>query len=115
MQHDTTMNQRMDQRMILAPRMIQSMEILQLPIMALQERIAQELEENPMLERPESEPEPAAAADVSGATEVAEPPPQEPVEKPVEQKELVVDSDHNNEEDFERLLNMPDDWQEDDY
>ena len=30
--------------------MIQSMEILQLPIMALQERIEQEMEENPMLE-----------------------------------------------------------------
>ena len=33
----------------LAPRMIQSMEILQLPILALQERIDQELEENPIL------------------------------------------------------------------
>ena len=32
--------------MKLAPRMIQSMEILQLPIQALQERIDQELEEN---------------------------------------------------------------------
>ena len=36
--------------MILAPRMIQSMEILQLPIMALEERISQELDENPVLE-----------------------------------------------------------------
>ena len=35
---------------ILAPRMIQSMEILQLPIMALQDRIRQELDENPVLE-----------------------------------------------------------------
>ena len=50
MRLDTTMTQRMDQRMILAPRMIQSMEILQLPIMALQERIQQELQENPVLE-----------------------------------------------------------------
>jgi hypothetical protein len=32
---------------LLAPRMIQSMEILQLPIMALQERIEQEMNENP--------------------------------------------------------------------
>jgi RNA polymerase sigma-54 factor len=115
MQLSFSQQMKMSQQMKLAPRMIQSMEILQLPIMALQERIAQELEENPMLERPEGEPEPAAATDVAGATEVAEPPPQEPVEKPVEQKELVVDSEHNNEEDFERLLNMPDDWQEDDY
>src|SRR4029077_8753642 len=36
-------------------------------------------------------------------------------EKPLEQKELVVDSEHSNQDDFERLLNMPDDWQEDDY
>jgi RNA polymerase sigma-54 factor len=36
--------------MKLAPRMIQSMEILQLPIMALQERIEQEMSDNPMLE-----------------------------------------------------------------
>ena len=37
-------------RLRMAPRMIQSMEILQLPIMALQERIEQELGENPVLE-----------------------------------------------------------------
>src|SRR5262245_3989642 len=115
MQLSFSQQMKMSQQMKLAPRMIQSMEILQLPIMALQERIAQELEENPMLERPEAEPEPAAAAADAGVTEVAEPPPPEPAEKPVEQKELVVDSEHNNEEDFERLLNMPDDWQEDDY
>ncbi len=36
--------------MKLAPRMIQSMEILQLPILALQERIEQELNNNPVLE-----------------------------------------------------------------
>ena len=34
----------------MAPRMIQSMEILQMPIMDLQERIQQELDENPVLE-----------------------------------------------------------------
>ena len=54
------MNQRMAQTMHLAPRMIQSMEILQLPIMALQERIQQELQENPVLELKESSDEPAA-------------------------------------------------------
>ena len=53
MRLDTHLSQRMDQRMILAPRMIQSMEILQLPIMALQERIQQELQENPVLEQKE--------------------------------------------------------------
>ena len=32
------------QKQMLAPRMIQSMEILQLPILALQERIEQEIQ-----------------------------------------------------------------------
>lgn len=41
---------RLEQKMVLAPHMIQSMEILQLPIMALQERIEQELNNNPVLE-----------------------------------------------------------------
>jgi RNA polymerase sigma-54 factor len=38
------------QKQIIAPRMIQSMEILQLPILALQEKIQTELQENPFLE-----------------------------------------------------------------
>ena len=38
------------QKQVLAPRMIQSMEILQLPIQLLQERIEQEMAENPTLE-----------------------------------------------------------------
>lgn len=44
------LGQRLEQRQILAPRMILSMEILQLPIMALEERLQQVLEENPALE-----------------------------------------------------------------
>ena len=58
MRLDTHLSQRMEQKMILAPRMIQSMEILQLPIMALQERIQQELQENPVLELKEDSEEP---------------------------------------------------------
>jgi hypothetical protein len=49
----------------LAPRMIQSMEILQLPIMTLQERIQQELQENPVLELKDSSDEPTSAAGLS--------------------------------------------------
>src|ERR1700704_592455 len=56
------MAQKMSQNMILAPRMIQSMEILQLPIMALQERIQQELQENPVLELRDSSDEQHPAA-----------------------------------------------------
>jgi RNA polymerase sigma-54 factor len=116
MQLSFSQQMKMSQQMKLAPRMIQSMEILQLPIMALQERIAKELIENCVLEGPEADAETSDAPEAATAgPEIAEAPPVEPVERPVEQKELVVDSEHNNEEDFERLLNMPDDWQEDDY
>jgi RNA polymerase sigma-54 factor len=55
------MQQRMHQAQILAPRMIQSMEILQLPVMALQEKIETELQENPFLETQEVRPEEADA------------------------------------------------------
>ena len=48
---------RLVQKQVLAPRMIQSMEILQLPIMALQERIEQEMQENPVLDLAEEDPD----------------------------------------------------------
>jgi RNA polymerase sigma-54 factor len=50
MRIDAGQHLRMDQRMKLAPRMIQSMEILQLSAQALEERIEQELASNPTLE-----------------------------------------------------------------
>ena len=49
------LEQRQVQKQILAPRMIQSMEILQLPLQALEERIEQEMNENPLLEINEEE------------------------------------------------------------
>ena len=42
------LEQRLVQKQMLAPRMIQSMEILQLPIQALEARIEQEMNENPL-------------------------------------------------------------------
>jgi DNA-directed RNA polymerase specialized sigma54-like protein len=50
MRLDLNIHQQMTYRMILAPRMIQAMEILQLPILALEQRLQQELQENPVLE-----------------------------------------------------------------
>ena len=44
------MNVRMEQRLKLTPQMIQSIEILLLPQMALEERIMHEVESNPTLE-----------------------------------------------------------------
>jgi RNA polymerase sigma-54 factor len=94
---------RMVQKQILAPRMIQSMEILQLPILALQERIEQEMEENPVLELQDDEREAAA--------EEAAPEEREPPDAPTdEERELVIDEAHANEGDFERLMKMDEEW-----
>src|SRR6201989_2832198 len=96
------------QKQVLAPRMIQSMEILQLPLMALQERIEQEMEDNPVLDQVEvdaDEPEAPAEPSEEAKSSVAD-----------IERELVVKDDRNNEDDFERLLNMaenlPDDYEE---
>src|SRR5213596_3559208 len=87
------------QKQVLAPRMIQSMEILQLPIMALQERIEQEMQENPMLDVTEED------ADLPEETVEVENP-NAPTE---EERELVVDENKDT-DDFERLLNMDEEW-----
>jgi RNA polymerase sigma-54 factor len=75
MRLDTSQHMRMEQRMKLAPRMIQSMEILQLPLMALEERIEQELEANPVLERRESDYEAPDLTAVVGMPKEAVTPP----------------------------------------
>ena len=91
----------MEQRMKLAPHMIQSMEILQLPILALQERIEQELNSNPVLELEDTDnPEEAAA-------------PPEPVpDDNLGEKTLIVDTDNNKAADFERLASIEDDFKD---
>ena len=77
----------------LAPRMIQSMEILQLPLLDLQDRIDQEMTENPLLEIDDGDPLLPDSED----SETAE---------SDENRELVVEEDSNNVEDFERLDNL---------
>lgn len=63
MRFDASQHIRLGQSLKLAPRMIQSMEILQMSLADLQERIAQELESNPTLEVAEQVGEAAPAAD----------------------------------------------------
>lgn len=89
--------QRQQQVQKLAPRMIQSMEILLLPVLALQERVEQEMNENPLLEVTEVEPSQIEDSEDAYVN------PDAPSES---ERELVVDNDHDNQEDFERLLNM---------
>src|SRR5438309_4818818 len=92
------------QQMILAPRMIQSMEILQLPIMALQERIQQELEENPVLELTESANDAAAPeSDGQAATEV---------DATVPESEPVVEAAAESDPELDRLEAFTRDWED---
>jgi RNA polymerase sigma-54 factor len=94
---------RMAQKQVLAPRMIQSMEILQLPVMALEERIEQEIQNNETLEVEEAGQEPAPGQiEAVGTVTEAEP----PVERTVDERPLIVDQDHANQADFERTY----DW-----
>jgi RNA polymerase sigma-54 factor len=92
---------RMEQRMKLAPHMIQSMEILQLPILALQERIEQELNSNPVLEQ--EEPAAEAGGEESAGQESSV---DDENDDRLEQKTLVVDTDVNKAGDFERLASF---------
>src|SRR5205085_7587313 len=96
----TTMAQQSDQRMILAPRKIQSMEILQLPNMALQEPIQQELQENPVLEVKETPTDEAAAETETEETAASNDEPAQDVTDP--ETELVID-EKESEIDFDRL------------
>lgn len=82
---------RLEQRMKLAPRMIQSMEVLQLPLMALQEKIDAELSSNPVLELADDNTEDEQHEKETLETET------------IEQRELIVSEDNDNAEDFQRL------------
>lgn len=90
MRFDTSQQMKLGQQMKLARRMIQSMEILQMPLAQLEERIEQELENNvtlelaePGAEREDAPPEPAVAST-------------EPDERP-------LDVGESGKDDFERL------------
>jgi len=83
--------------MKLAPRMIQSMEVLQLPFLALQEKIEAELNSNPVLE---------VAEEQSDQTE----PTQAETEDVPDDQELVIREDSDNIEDFQRLDSIGEDF-----
>src|SRR3954471_9806502 len=96
MQLTQSLRMGMEQRQLLTPRMIQSMEILQLPLMALEERIEQELQNNPVLELREGDPDAVAA------------PPEELAQggnndHSEAEQALVVKENSGQAEDFDRL------------
>ena len=89
---------RLAQQMKLSPRMIQAMEILQLPVMALQERIEQELQSNPVLEQREP-----------GVDEDA-PPVEQDQPSDRGEHDMVVNDDNDHREDFERLAEFTEEY-----
>jgi RNA polymerase sigma-54 factor len=93
MRLDTSQQMRTEMRLRMAPRMIQSMEILQLPIMALQERIEQELSENPVLVDLRESPNPSEDGEETSTPAAAETAEAEPNE-------------------FDSLINLDENWSE---
>ncbi len=92
MKIQTSLLPQLQQQMKLAPQVIQSIEILQLPIMALIEHVQQELADNPVLE------------------EVIAP---EKDEKSTTQDDGVADTDSKEEEqddEFKKVREMADEW-----
>ncbi len=84
---------RLSQEMKLSPRLIQAMEILQLPMLALHERIEAEMESNPVLELQETHDEVSS-----------EPAPEDYGDRG--EQALVVDTDGSATDDFRRLDEM---------
>jgi RNA polymerase sigma-54 factor len=99
MKLDMTNQMRLEQRMKLAPRMIQSMEILQLPMLALLEKIEAELNSNPVLEIAEP-----SEAQTSSETNV---------EQQTDTETGEINRDDSKADDFERLADFSE--QADDY
>src|SRR3989440_12231779 len=93
---------RMEQRQLLAPRMIQSMEILQLPLLALEERIEQELQNNPVLELREGDTD--GEADPVDSTETTDEQARDQFAE--EEKPMVVKENTDQADDFERLAKI---------
>jgi RNA polymerase sigma-54 factor len=98
MKMNLTNQMQMAQQMKLTPAMVQSMEILQLPITALEQRIETELNNNPVLE--------AAGETVEEAPEDDE---KEYLNSSIDEKELRVSED-NTAESFKRLNNLGADY-----
>src|SRR5258708_6589416 len=98
MQLNQSMHMRTEMRQLLTPRMIQSMEILQLPLMALEERIEQEIQGNPVLELRENENEPGEQQ----APEVQE------AREEFSEGEQTLTMKEDASEDFDRLARISD-------
>ena len=104
MQLSQSMGVRMEQRQLLTPRMIQSMEILQLPLLALEERIEQELQNNPVLELREGDGDSPEAETAGDPSVISDTPGREDFSE--SEKPMVVKENGDQTDDFERLAKI---------
>ncbi len=95
-----------EMRMKLAPQVIQSIEILQLPLMELEQRIDTELQENPLLERAETQDQEA---------EAGEPEEQQNADDSEELDEDTTIDDPDEAEQFERLEDLTEYYEKHNY
>ena len=72
MQISQNFSQRMEQKLVMTRQMIQSIEMLQLPLMDLMQNINQELVANPWLEQRDGDASADGGADMSGAQKAVE-------------------------------------------
>ena len=99
MRMEASLQMRQEMRMRLAPQIIQSIEILQLPLIELRQRVDQELLENPLLEQGDPAEVTEAAQAETPETSAAEAPTEETVEE-------VTVGPENEPEQFERFEDM---------
>lgn len=113
-----SLNNELRQEQILAPQQIQSLEILMVPMMELEERIAQEMEANPVLELEAHSPEEPKDAEASADDhELAE----DAAIAKGEDKEHLSGFDHPDErdqhipedadEELTQLIQLAENWQ----
>lgn len=100
--------QLLQQQQRLTPQLIQAMDILQLPIMALESRIAAELDSNPALELVGGDDDAAPVAEAEA--------PEKPTARTEDERALVVDEKGGAKE-FERLDSLVNEYEflDDDY
>src|SRR5262245_23130941 len=117
MRMETSLHQRLEQKLRLAPQIIQSIEILQLPAIELQDVVKQELLENPTLELIEGEPDtPEAEAERAetgaevGDAQVDAAPPEAQVLKP--ERDVAREESDALETEFEKLEGIESSWKD---
>ncbi|MGH7214841.1 MAG: hypothetical protein ACREIT_08760, partial [Tepidisphaeraceae bacterium] len=106
MQLTQSTSMRQEMRQLLTPRMIQSMEILQLPLMALEERIEQELQANPVLEQREGNVDEDGNPNGEVPNEIADQANSRNEDRTEDERALVVKENTDQAEDFERLARI---------